>query len=268
MKLMKKFILSLFLSFIYILSTQIFPLTGPQRAWADEESLLFPLDEADAATREKNNAFTSSNAVNTQSLTDAYACILTDDVYLYASSNERSGLFLLPRTYFVKILDVQTDFTKVEYSTDGEKSKKLTGYCKTEQLTFVDYVPTQPYFYSTFEVTYRLENGNSNYPFLTEITVTCSYYGEYPIGSETYCYVFREDAFGYVPKPTNFNVPINTEYSDRLIEEAPPSEEPTEKEATLPPTQIVTIVLLCLLAPILASLILRPTRKPTPYDDD
>lgn len=229
---------------LYFLSASAFPLKGNcHKATAESSSHTFSVG--------------------------AYACILTDDVYLYASSNERSGLFLLPRTYFVKTLDIQTDFTKVEYSTDTETSKKLTGYCKTSQLTFVDYVPTQPYFYSTFDVTYRLEDGNANYPFLTEITVTCSYYGEYPIGSETYCYVLRDGAFGYVPKPSNFTVPANTEYSDRLIEETPTEkEEPTEETESLPPTQIATIVLLCLLAPILASLILRPTRKTLPYDDE
>ncbi len=201
-------------------------------------------------------------------LVGSYACILEENAYLYATSNERSGLFLLPKTYYVKTLDVQGEYTKVEYSTDGEHTKKLTGYCKTAQLTFVDYVPNEPYFYSTFELTYRIDDSDKRYPFLTEITVTCAYYGEYPIGSETYCYVLQGDSFGYVPKPTELTVPVNTEYADRLTSELPPKEEQTEIKESLPITQIATILLLCLIAPILATLILRPTRKRPDYDDE
>ena len=76
--------------------------------------------------------------------TTGYACILTDTAYLYASSNERSGLFLLPKTYYVKTLSVGAEFTKVEYQTDGDGLKAIIGYCKTSELTFVDYTPKTP----------------------------------------------------------------------------------------------------------------------------
>jgi len=201
---------------------------------------------------------------------DVYACILNDNSYLYASSNERSGLFILPKTYYVKALEIGEPFTKVEYGANGEYSEKLTGYCKTSELTFVDYIPKTPYFQSTFDVKYTIEDSDKNYPFLTEITVTCGYFGEYPIGSETYCYVYRGDSFGYVPLPSGFSVPENTEYTDRKQEDTPTEQAPEKpiEEETLPPTQIATIILLCLLAPILATLILRPTRKPNPYEED
>lgn len=233
---MKQFILS-FLLLFSVLSATAYPYANPTQAQATENS--------------------------------SYACILDDNAYLYATSNERSGLFLLPKTYYVKVLSVQTDYTKVEYSTDGEHTKKLTGYCKTEQLTFVDYVPNEPYFYSTFELTYRIDDSDKRYPFLTEIVVTCAYYGEYPIGSETYCYVLQGDSFGYVPKPVELIVPTNTEYADRLTSSQPDEQtEPTKNQETIPVSQIVTIVLLCLIAPVLATLILRPTRKRPDYDDE
>ena len=53
----------------------------------------------------------------------SYACILTDDVYFYASENESGGLFTLPRTYYVKVLSVSEPFTHVEYLTDGEHTQ-------------------------------------------------------------------------------------------------------------------------------------------------
>ena len=236
---MKKFILSAFFSAIYLLYASFFTLV-PKPVQADEQPFV-------------------------------YACILNDNSYLYASSNERSGLFILPKTYYVKALEIGEPFTKVEYGTSGKHSEKLIGYCKTTELTFVDYTPQTPYYQTTFDVKYTIENSDKNYPFLSEITVTCGYFGEYPIGSETYCYVYRGDSFGYVPLPTGFTVPENPEYADRQKSETPKNETtdaaPTERES-LPPTQIATIILLCLLAPILATLILRPTRKPDPYEED
>lgn len=200
----------------------------------------------------------------------SYACILTENVYLYASSNERSGLFLLPKTYYVKTLSIGSEFTKVQYQTNENGLRAITGYCKTSELTFVDYVPTTPYFHTFFNVTYTIADSDKSYPFLTEITVECAYYGEYPIGTETYCYVLREDGFGYVPKPTNLSVVENTEYSERQTSSNEKTETlpPPSETQSLPPSQIATILVLCLLAPILASLILR-TNKPTqPTDDD
>ena len=76
-----------------------------------------------------------------------YACILTDEAYFYPSRDETRGLFLLPKTYFVKVLTVDVDFCKVEYLYDGDYTKKLVGYAKTSDLSFVDFVPETPYLY-------------------------------------------------------------------------------------------------------------------------
>jgi hypothetical protein len=201
---------------------------------------------------------------------DCYACILTDDVYLYASSNERSGLFLLPKTYYVKTLSVGAEFTKVQYQENGDGLRAITGYCKTAELTFVDYTPKTPYFHTLFEVTYKIADTNQNYPFLTEIKVECAYYGEYPIGSDTYCYVLREDGFGYVPKPSDLTFVENSEYADRKAQSNVKDEtsQGSENTQSLPPSQIATVLVLCLLAPILASLILRANKQTPPLEDD
>ena len=199
-----------------------------------------------------------------------YACILTENVYLYASSNERSGLFLLPKTYYVKTLSIGADFTKVQYQTDGNGLRAITGYCKTSELTFVDYEPKTPYFHTFFNVTYKIADTDKNYPFLTEIIVECAYYGEYPIGTERYCYVLREDGFGYVPLPDDLPFVENVEYAERQAQAGVKDDSPQDSETTqsLPPSQIATILILCLLAPILASLILRANKQPAHLDDD
>lgn len=202
---------------------------------------------------------------------NGYACILQENVFFYSAPDERRGLFLLPTTYYVKILDYGEEYCRVEYLYDDEYVKRLVGYAKTSALTFVDYTPAVPYFYHLFEVRYRIEeDGLIDSSFLNEIVFTCAYYGEYKIGSESYCYVFRDGSLGYVPKPSSLRVPKNTEYEEWLSQQNPTtsdSQATTSLEESSSPAEIAILVALCLLAPLLAALILKPPRRP-PYETD
>ncbi len=178
---------------------------------------------------------------------------------------------MLPPTYYVKLVEYGTEYSRVEYLYDDLQTQKLVGYAKTERLTFVDYAPKQPYFYHVFEVSYRLDGGGTTSEFLDEITLTCAYYGDYKIGSRTYCYVLREQTFGYVPKPIDLTVPENTEYAEYLgslsAETAAKEETTSEEKSSSTPAQIAILVSLCLLVPVLAALILKPPRRP-PYETE
>lgn len=200
-----------------------------------------------------------------------YACVLQENAFFYSAPDERRGLFLLPATYYVKLLDYGEEYCRVEYLYDSDNVKKLIGYAKTSALTFVEYTPEEPYYYYLFDVRYRIEeNGLTDSAFLNEITFTCAYYGDYKIGSETYCYVLRGGSLGYVPKPAQLRVPKNPEYEEWLSQQAPENSEaettPTETENSSP-AQIAILIALCLLVPILAALILKPPRRP-PYETD
>ena len=201
-----------------------------------------------------------------------YACVLEENAFFYSAPDEQRGLFLLPPTYYVRVLDYGVEFCRVEYLYDATDAKKLVGYAKTATLTFVEYVPKQPYFHYVFEISYRIENGGlQDSAFLNEITLSCTYYGDYLIGSKTYCYVLRGGSFGYVPKPITLSVPPNTEYEEWLASQVPPQsdsalEESSQKEKSSP-AQIAILVALCLLVPVLAALILKPPRRP-PYETD
>lgn len=200
-----------------------------------------------------------------------YACVLQENAFFYSAPDERRGLFLLPATYYVKLLDYGEEYCRIEYLYDGENIKKLIGYAKTSALTFVEYTPVQPYFYYVFDVRYRIEeDGLTDSTFLNEITLTCAYYGDYKIGSETYCYVLRGGTLGYVPKPTNLTVPKNNEYEEWLAKQTPQSSQtdtPTQAQEESSPAQIAILIALCLLVPTLAALILKPPRRP-PYETD
>ena len=201
-----------------------------------------------------------------------YACILEENAFFYSAPDEQRGLFLLPPTYYVRVLDYGVEFCRVEYLYDDTDVKKLVGYAKTSSLTFVEYIPQRPYFYYVFEISYRIENGGlEDSAFLNEITLNCTYYGDYLIGSKTYCYVLRGGSFGYVPKPATLTIPRNTEHAEWLAAQTPPESEastsPTSDKEASSPAQIAILVALCLLVPVLAALILKPPRRP-PYETD
>lgn len=200
-----------------------------------------------------------------------YACILQENTFFYSAPDERRGLFLLPTTYYVKILDYGEEYCRVQYLYDDENVKKIIGYAKTSALTFVEYTPEEPYFYFLFDVRYRIEeDGLTDSAFLNEIILTCAYYGDYKIGSETYCYVLRGGSLGYVPKPDFFPFQKNTEYEEWLTQQTPVNSETSDSSEEMDsssPAQIAILVALCLLVPVLAALILRPPRRP-PYETD
>ncbi len=199
----------------------------------------------------------------------SYACILEDNVFFYASANESAGLFLLPKTYYVGLLEYGGEYCRVEYLYDDAQTKRLVGYAKTALLTFVDYIPVRPYYSCAFELNYRIdEDTHLSSDFLTQITLSCTYYGDYKVGSKSYCYVLRGDSFGYVPKPADLYVKENTEYADYLKTLEPDSTvAATSEEKSSSPAQIAILVALCLLVPVLAALILKPPRRP-PYETE
>ena len=211
------------------------------------ESVSFPIQRASA----------QSNP-----LPGSYACILKNNVYLYTTADGKKGLFLLPETYYVRRLEYRPDYSKVEYQRSENDTLRVTGYVQTDKLTFVDYVPLRPYLYYTFDVTYTIEDANDiDSSFLTQITISCIYYGDYPVGSENYCYVLRGDEFGYIPKPDHVKWVQNTEYEEYIASRTPPisSETSSETESSkTPPMQIAILVVICLLVPVLAALILKP----------
>ena len=212
----------------------------------------------------------AENAEQKQSFssTTSYACILTDS-FFYSAPDERYGLFLLPKTYYVRVSEYGAEYCKIEYLYDATNTRKITGYAKTDTLTFVDYIPLRPYLYYVFTLKYTI--GDTQFEdssFLTQITTECTYYGDYKIGSKIYCYVLRGDTFGYVPKPETLSFEENTEYADRLSSSNNSQESSSSAtSSTNSPTQIAILVALCLLVPILAAFIVRPPKRP-PYESN
>ena len=191
----------------------------------------------------------------------AYAYIATDGVYFHTSESSSSKVFSIPKSYYVKVESQGETYTKVSYQQDSGQTKRLIGYCKTSELTFVDYTPMNPYLYATFEVIYKAEEGEKDDDVLEKLSFNCIYYGEYYIGNKQYAYVLREGEFAYVPYPNDFWYAQNDEHAEWLSTQN--KAEISGSEAT--PIQIGVLVVLCLLVPILTGMIIKTTKDPT-YD--
>lgn len=227
----------------------------------------FPMTDKNSERLSSRQSLTV-NAQTPTPVAGTYAYIPSDNAYFYPVPSEHRGIFLLPKTYYVRLLDYQTDFCRIEYLYDDVSTKKIIGYAKTDTLIFVDYIPNRPYLYYVFDVQYHIGDGTFNdSAFLDEVTVTCSYYGDYVVGTKTYCYVLRGDTFGYIPKPSSLSFEENTEYADRLAAMPPTDTSSTPDQASTPPSQIALLIAVCLLVPVLAALIVKPPKKP-PYDID
>ncbi len=132
-----------------------------------------------------------------------YAVAADSNVWFYAAESEEDRLFLLPETYYVRVLSEGERFTAVEYLVNDPPYRKVMGYCETEALTFVDFIPARPFLRKEIKVTYDLAGGDAfsdAFPdMFGSIERTFVYYGLRYEGGNRYAYVLYEGTFGYIP---------------------------------------------------------------------
>lgn len=206
-------------------------------------------------------------AVRAEERTPLYAVAEDDNVYFYSQADDKSGLFILPRTYYVRVLAVGEPFCRVEYQEDVLPYKKLTGYCRKGELTFVDFVPARPFLNKEISVTYTLpESGSPVGETFGSIEVSYLYYGSYRAGTSLFYYVCSDGKFGYVPAAEELTYDLNTDYLSAVSgTEEPPAE--SGKTSSLSPAQIVAVCVICLSAAAVAVFVVRGKRKPAPRDE-
>ena len=139
-----------------------------------------------------------------------YAKILQENVYFFSSPNIDDKMFIIPPSYFVKLLSSPNDnFYYAQY-------KDVYGYVQKTDITVMDGTPITPYDSSTFRVfsfdglslyssAYALvSNKVAEIPYLTEnIKFYGKFYGEETIPEKGnlwyYCkYTNNQDYHGYV----------------------------------------------------------------------
>ncbi len=198
-----------------------------------------------------------------------YAVAAMEGTYFYKSPSENSGLFIIPHTYYVKILNLGDPFCAVEYHTDEYPYQRVSGYCKKEELTFVDFVPARPYLNKQISVRYTLpeqEFSPSGSGSLDSVTVNYAFYGEFPVGSTTYHYVYGNGAFGYVPAQEKISYELNTDFiKDTATEEAQP---PATDSQEISGVTFLFLGALALSALVVAFFVLRGKKSVAPPSED
>lgn len=192
-----------------------------------------------------------------------YALCPTPDVWFYAAKNESSRLFLVPYTYYVKVISRGEPYTEVEYLTDDPPYQKVTGFCKTEDLLFVDFVPARPYLYREITLTYSRPSdaplGSGSFDSMER---TCVYYGFLYEGRNLYYYVLSDGVFDYVQMEEEPVFELNTDY----LTSASGKEEPPQNDG-FPVAGIVVIVLACAAAVVIAVFLFKGKKSPPPEEE-
>lgn len=138
-----------------------------------------------------------------------YAVAATQEVWFYSSPDEASGLFLLPKSYYVKIIEESEPFLKVEYG-DGNGVPRIEGYCKRGSVTPVPFTPARPFLVKKVTLTYTL-SGSFEGEF-DSLEKTFSYLGSTFRGTARYWYVYADGQFGYVAAESEPEYELNVDY--------------------------------------------------------
>lgn len=182
------------------------------------------------------------------------------EVWFYASADEEAKCFLLPETYYVRVLERGETYCTVEYLTDDAPYKKLLGYCRTDALTFVDFVPERPYLRRQITVTYTLpQTGDLGTEDFLTVQRTFVYYGDRYEEDGLYLYVLSDNEFGYIPAEAPPDFERNTDY---LTAVSGSTQEPDPGADGANAVQIVVIVLACVAALAVALILLRGKKAP------
>lgn len=197
----------------------------------------------------------------TASAVDGRYAVCEQDVWFYAGASEEERLFLIPDTYYVRVLEEGEVYSTVEYLTDDPPYKKLLGYCRTADLLFVEFIPVRPYLRKQITVTYTLpESGDLGDDALTSVERTFVYYGDRYESGQLYLYVLWEGTFGYIPADTPPEYEHNTDYLTATGGEGE-TQEPSQENGEINATQIIVICLACGATVAIAIILMKGKRR-------
>lgn len=201
-----------------------------------------------------------AEAAEPSAAAETYAVAATEGVWFYSEANSAKGLFILPFSYYVKVLDDASPFCEVQYLDK-------TGYCLRSDLLFVDFVPNRPFLRYNYTLSYPLENGSAiGSGAFDSAERDVSFYGTFPFGTQTYYYVYADGIYDYVLKTQEINYDFNTDYLTPTGGEAE-GDKPTSAEGGLTGVQIAVICIFCALAVAVAFFVLRGKKPPLPPSD-
>ena len=202
-----------------------------------------------------------------------YAVADSQNVWFYSAENEESGLFLLPYTYYVKVLRRGTLYCAVQYLDDAAPYKSISGFCKTEDLTFVDFVPQRPFLKREITISYSAENTTGTWMgkgAFDKVQKTFVYLGTSYLGTARFFYVYADGVFDYVPATGEILFELNTDYLESAsgkVDEDLNGEVDKTPVAGLSGAQIALICVAAAALVVIAMFVLRGKKAP-PLPED
>lgn len=137
-----------------------------------------------------------------------YARILNEKTPFYSDPDLRTVKFYLPYSYFVRITNEGVDSTRVAYMENRDAPVR-EGYIKTCDLFVFERVPENPYpdlklVLKNDEVLFS-NPADKTARVVLSVGDSAIYYGELPVGNETFYYVYSGIYVGYVRKAAFFD---------------------------------------------------------------
>lgn len=198
---------------------------------------------------------------------EQYAYIPDADVWFYAGETESSRVFLLPKTYYVKIVGEGEEYCRVEYLVDEAPYKKVTGYCKNDDVIPVDYIPARPYLKKQITLSYSLDGENQGLGgSFSSVEKTFVYYGQRYDGAKLYYYLLSDGVFDYIAAESELAFDLNTDFTDYAQE--------TMAEASGTGAQggnaavIAVVCVACVAAVAVAVFVIRGKKQLPPDDQE
>ena len=191
-----------------------------------------------------------------------WARIVKDNVYLYAEETSSKQMFVLEKSYYVRILDSGENMLHVSVMENETYFPQITGYVAKTDVELCSAEPVAPYYptvrlsVTSDSAAIRLSPSTSASVVITATnTQKVSYYGRIENGKNWY-YVCFGDKFGYVEvnsvsKPDIELHPTPLEKAETPPVSTTPSDgTPTEPSTTptMPTSEILLIVFVVLLA--------------------
>ena len=193
---------------------------------------------------------------------NSWARIVKDSVYLYAEEESSKQMFILEKSYYVRILDEGDKMLHVSVMQNEPNFPQITGYVRRADVELTSSAPATPY-YPTVRLTVTADSAalrlspstNASNVITATNTQKVSYYGKLENGRSWY-YVCFGDKFGYVDVNSVSKPLIEPHPTPLVKEETPPAStvpsdtptEPTAPEKPSPTSEILLIVFVVLLA--------------------
>ena len=212
---------------------------------------------------------------------DVFARIFSDDVYIFSDEAATDGIFILPRTYFVKITEYSPETCRAVYCyEDYDYARSVYGFVKTRELTFVSDPPrlrSFPLLFPEFEgkgYFYKNNRFDSTYS-VSSAEKDAFFYGYYLSGNGKYCYVLQDGKFGYYSADLFGKIDVPAHPDPKPAEIVAPSSDddevtpaPAEKFFDDDARKAVFIAVTCVVAVGLTYLIFLPRRRKEELPDE